>query len=106
MAETGAGAVGARLNHDGSIQNCGWVLFADASHWTIDPASAPEVAAATEPTPADMLSGAAMLVDRAAVAEFGGWDERFHPAVFVDIDVSTTTCGAAAARCTASPPRG
>jgi GT2 family glycosyltransferase len=90
MTETGAGAVGARLfNHDGSIQNCGWVLFADASHWTIDPATAPEVAAATEPTPADMLSGAAMLVDRAAVDAVGGWDERFHPAVFVDIDVST-----------------
>ena len=50
----------ATYNHDGSIQNCGWVLFADASHWTIDPATAPEVAAATEPTPADMLSGAAM----------------------------------------------
>lgn len=90
MTETGAGAVGARLfNHDGSIQNCGWVLFSDASHWTIDPATAPEVAAATEPTPADMLSGAAMLVDRAAVDAVGGWDERFHPAVFVDIDVST-----------------
>lgn len=90
MTETGAGAVGARLfNHDGSIQNCGWVLFADASHWTLDPATAPDVAASTEPTPADMLSGAAMLVDRAAVDAVGGWDERFHPAVFVDIDVST-----------------
>lgn len=90
MDEHGAGAVGARLyNHDGSLQNCGWVLFADASHQQIDAATAPEVAAATEPTPADMLSGAAMLVDREAVEAVGGWDERFHPAVFVDIDVST-----------------
>ncbi|MGN6216237.1 MAG: glycosyltransferase [Solirubrobacterales bacterium] len=90
MTETGAGAVGARLfNRDGSVQNCGWVLFADASHLPITAANAPEVAAASEPTPADMLSGAAMLVDREAVRALGGWDERFHPAVFVDIDVST-----------------
>jgi GT2 family glycosyltransferase len=90
MTERGAGAVGARLyNHDGSVQNCGWVLFSDASHQQIKATTAPEVVAATEPTPADMLSGAAMLVDREAVREVGGWDERFHPAVFVDIDVST-----------------
>lgn len=90
MTETGAGAVGSRLyNDDGSVQNCGWVLFSDASHQPITAAVAPEIVAATEPTPADMLSGAAMLVDRDAVRAAGGWDERFHPAVFVDIDIST-----------------
>jgi GT2 family glycosyltransferase len=90
MDEHGAGAVGARLyNHDGSVQNCGWALFADASHQQLDAATAPEIVASTEPTPADMLSGAAMLIDREAVRAVGGWDERFHPAVFVDIDVST-----------------
>ncbi|HYG96156.1 MAG TPA: glycosyltransferase [Solirubrobacterales bacterium] len=90
MTEHGAGAVGSRLyDHDGSVQNCGWVLFSDASHQQLTEADAPEVVAATEPTPADMLSGAAMLVDREAVEAVGGWDERFHPAVFVDIDVST-----------------
>jgi GT2 family glycosyltransferase len=86
-----AGAVGARLyNRDGSVQNCGWVLFADSSHQPLTPAAAPAVAAASEPTPADMLSGAAMLIDRDVLRTFGGWDERFHPAVFVDIDVSTS----------------
>lgn len=90
MTETGAGAVGSRLyNHDGSVQNCGWVLFSDASHQTIREAVAPEVVASTDPSPADMLSGAAMLLDRDAVRAAGGWDERFHPAVFVDIDIST-----------------
>jgi GT2 family glycosyltransferase len=90
MSESGAGVVGSRLyNADGSVQNCGWVLFSDASHWVLNEATAPEVVAATEPTPADMVSGAAMLVDREAVRSAGGWDERFHPAVFMDIDVST-----------------
>lgn len=90
MDESGAGAVGSRLfNADGSVQNCGWVLFADASHRPIREPAAPQVVAATEPTPADMLSGASMLVDREALRAAGGWDERFHPAVFVDIDVST-----------------
>jgi GT2 family glycosyltransferase len=94
MDETGAGAVGARLfNADGSVQNCGWVLFSDASHWILDAATAPEVVAATEPTPADMLSGAAMLVDREAASAVGDWDERFHPAVYMDIDVSTAMWG-------------
>ncbi len=90
MDETGAGAVGSRLfNSDASIQNCGWVLFSDASHQPLNMATAPEVAAATEPTPADMLSGASMLVDREAMRAAGGWDERFYPAVFMDIDIST-----------------
>lgn len=90
MAETGAGAVGARLyNRDGSVQNCGWVLFSDASNRPINEMGAPDVVATTEPTPADSLSSAAMLLDRAAVEAAGGWDERFHPAIFVDIDIST-----------------
>jgi GT2 family glycosyltransferase len=94
MDETGAGAVGARLfNADGSIQNCGWVLFSDAGHQPIRPDTAPEVAATTQPTPADMLSGAATLVDREVVRAAGGWDERFHPAVFMDIDVCTAIWG-------------
>jgi GT2 family glycosyltransferase len=91
MDETGAGVVGSRLyNPDGSVQNCGWVLFSDASHWVLNEATAPEVVAATEPTPADMVSGAAMLVNREEADAVGGWDERFHPAVFMDIDLSTT----------------
>jgi GT2 family glycosyltransferase len=90
MAEYGAGAVGSRLyNGDGSVQNCGWVLYSDAGPQQLNELVAPEVVAATEPTPADMLSGAAMLLDREAVRAAGGWDERFHPAVFVDIDIST-----------------
>jgi len=90
MSESGAGAVGSRLySDDGSVQNCGWVLFSDAGHQQITAAVAAEVAASPEPTPADFLSGAAMLVDREALRAAGGWDERFHPAVFVDIDIGT-----------------
>jgi GT2 family glycosyltransferase len=90
MNETGAGAVGSRLfNHDGTIQNCGWVLFSDGSHQHINSMSAPETAASSEPTPADFLSGAAMLVDLEAADTFGRWDERFQPAVYGDIDITT-----------------
>lgn len=89
MTEHGAGAVGSRLYHgDGTVQNCGWVLFSDASHLQIDEATAPEVVASSEPTPADMLSGAALLLDREVVEAVAGWDERFYPAIFSDIDIS------------------
>jgi GT2 family glycosyltransferase len=90
MDEHGAGAVGPRLyNLDGSVQNCGWVLFSDGLPQPITAASSARVAAASEPTPADVLSGAATLVERDVVAAVGGWDERFHPAVFVDVDLCT-----------------
>jgi GT2 family glycosyltransferase len=89
MTEHGAGAVGSRLYHgDGRVQNCGWVLFSDGSHLQIDEATAPEVVATSEPTPADMLSGAALLLDREVVEAVAGWDERFYPAIFSDIDIS------------------
>jgi GT2 family glycosyltransferase len=87
MDDHGAGAVGPHLfNLDGSVQNCGWVLFSDGSPRQL---IAQDVATAADPTPADTLSGAAMLVDRVAVQAVGGWDERFHPAVFVDLDFCT-----------------
>ena len=89
MSESGAGVVGSRLyNRDGSVQNCGCVLFSDANPRPIDELSAPEVVAARDPTPADYISGAAMLLDRDAVRAAGGWDERFQPAVFFDVDIS------------------
>jgi GT2 family glycosyltransferase len=89
MSEHDAGVVGSRLYRgDGGVQNCGWVLFSDGSPLQIEQATAPEVVASTAPTPADMVSGAAMLVDRELIRAVGGWDERFHPAVFGDIDIS------------------
>jgi GT2 family glycosyltransferase len=90
MTDSGAGVVGSRLyNRDGSVQNSGWVLFADGSPQQINGLSAPDVVASSDPAPADLISGAAMLLDRDTVRAVGGWDERFYPAVFMDIDMST-----------------
>jgi GT2 family glycosyltransferase len=90
MTESGAGVVGSRLyNRDGTVQNSGWVLFSDGSPRQINGLSAPEAVASSDPTPTDLISGAAMLLDRDAVRAVGGWDERFYPAVFMDIDMST-----------------
>jgi GT2 family glycosyltransferase len=88
MADRGAGVVGSRLYYrDGRLQSCGWVLCADASPILLDERTAPELAAAREPTPADMVSGGAMLIDREVLRAAGGFDERFHPAVYTDIDL-------------------
>jgi GT2 family glycosyltransferase len=89
MGEHRAGAVGSRIYlGDGTVKNCGWVLLSDGTPLQIEEATAPEIVASSEPTPADMLSSAAMLVDREVVQTVGGWDERFHPAVFGDLDIS------------------
>jgi GT2 family glycosyltransferase len=89
MSESGAGVVGSRLyNRDGTVQNSGCVLFSDANPRPIDELTAPEVVAARDPTPVDYISGAAMLLDHEAVRAAGGWDERFQPAVFADVDIS------------------
>jgi GT2 family glycosyltransferase len=90
MTESGAGVVGSRLyNRDGTVQNSGWALFSDGSPRQLNGLTAPEAVASSDPTPADLISGAAMLLDRDAVNAVGGWDERFYPAVFMDIDMST-----------------
>jgi GT2 family glycosyltransferase len=88
LAEHGAGVVGSRLFYgDGRLQSCGWVLCSDGTPLMLDEASAPEAAAAHEPTMADMVSGAAMLIDRDVLRAAGGFDERFHPAVYSDVDI-------------------
>jgi len=82
-----AGVVGARLLHpDGRHQNDGWVLWRDA-HVSVltgelaQPEGAP-------PRPVDYASSAALLTDRAMLAELELPDETWFPAVYTDSDLS------------------
>jgi GT2 family glycosyltransferase len=83
------GAVGsAVLNLDGSLQTAGHVLWrngATAPRW-LDPP--PPADALGDPYPADYCASACLLVRREAWDAVGGVDEEFHPAYYVDVDLS------------------
>jgi O-antigen biosynthesis protein len=82
-----AAVVGARLEFpDGRFQNGGWALWREGVVTKLTPDHAPEVRGATEPYPADNVSSAGLLLDRAAWERTGGFDERFFPSVYTDID--------------------
>ena len=84
-----AGIVGAQLVYpDGRLQESGGIVWEDASAWNYghgrDP-SAPEVSYLRE---VDYCSGACILVDRSLFNELGGFDERYAPAYYEDVDLA------------------
>jgi GT2 family glycosyltransferase len=82
-----AGIVGARLLHpDGRHQNDGWVLWRDAHVSVLTGELAQREGAA--PRPVDYASSAALLADRALLAELDLPDDSWFPAVYTDSDLS------------------
>jgi GT2 family glycosyltransferase len=85
-----AGAVASVLLHpDGRLQAAGWVLWRDghtSRPWVGEPPGADALGPAF---PVDYCPSAAVLVRRTTWNAIGGADERFHPAYYVDVDLST-----------------
>jgi GT2 family glycosyltransferase len=75
---------------DGTLQNDGWLLWSDGYVTGVHDSSAPGTSARTTPRAVDLVSSAAMLVDRATLDAVGGFDERYHPAVYVEVDLCMT----------------
>ena len=86
------GIAGPRLeNPDGSLQNCGWVIARDGVTQQVNASSAPAAAANPGPLPVDLVSSACMAFDRRLWERLGGFDERFFPAIGVEIDFALAT---------------
>jgi GT2 family glycosyltransferase len=84
-----AGAVGGKvLFPDGRLQNAGMILWQNAT------TSPPWIGEAPPPTAFDRLRAvdycgtSALLIRASALDAIGGFDERFYPVYYVDVDLS------------------
>jgi GT2 family glycosyltransferase len=87
-----AGAVGGKLVYpDGTLQEAGGVIFSDGSGcnfgWSDKAANAPLYNFVRE---VDYCSGALLATPRALFRELGGFDARFKPAYYEDVDYCFT----------------
>jgi GT2 family glycosyltransferase len=85
------------LDSDGSVQECGQILYADGT--TRPRRILPEDRA---PFVADYASAACWVLPTALFRRLGGFDRRFHPAYFEDVDF-VLRLHAAGGRCVVHP---
>jgi GT2 family glycosyltransferase len=87
-ADPEIGAVGARiLTVDGTLQEAGSVLWRDGSAAHVGEGLPPGSDDYQEPRDVDYASANGLLVTRRAWDIVGGFDERFFPAYFEDVDL-------------------
>lgn len=81
------GAVGSRLVYqDGTLQEAGGIIFADASGWNYGKQASIDLPEFNYPRKVDYCSGAALMIRSDLWLKIGGFDERFAPAYYEDTD--------------------
>jgi GT2 family glycosyltransferase len=86
--QPGVGVAGAQLLYpDGSLQEAGGLVLADGRCWNygrFEPADDPRFAYVRD---VDYVSGAALAIPRALFEQVGGFDTRYAPAYYEDVDL-------------------
>lgn len=81
------GAVGGRLLWpDGRLQEAGAIVWADGSYETYGRGGDPEAPEYSVARDVDFCSGAMLLTSRDLFLRLGGFDERYKPAYYEDVD--------------------
>lgn len=80
---------GSRLVYpDGRLQEAGGVVYADGSCWNVGRFESREEPAYRFRRAVDYVSGASMLIRRATFEQAGGFDTRYAPAYYEDVDLA------------------
>ncbi len=82
------GAVGAKLVYpDGKLQEAGGLIFSDGSGWNFGKNDDPARALYNDPCEVDYCSGACLLVRSELFRRLKGFDARYAPAYYEDVDL-------------------
>lgn len=89
LRSAGVGLVGAQLvSPDGSVQEAGGIIWRDGSATNYGRGAHPEAPAVSFSRPVDYCSGACLMIRRELITQLGGFDERFAPGYYEDVDLA------------------
>ncbi len=87
-SRTDCGAVGAKLvSMDGKLQEAGCTIWPDGNVTLIGNGDSPFKPEYSYLRETDYCSGACLLVDKKLFLDLGGFDERYSPAYYEDVDL-------------------